>query len=113
MARMQVGLRNGPSGVPRDAAWILLQRPPEIAQVAIAIVDGFNARLVLARQQDGQAAGERLDIVPDVAQARPDQIGRARLAAEPRERGLHGSPRCLRPRSIMAQPSDIKIANGM
>jgi len=63
-------------------------RPPEVRQVAIQVVDCLDAGSVRAGEKDSQAAGERLDVIRDVAKAVPDEIRYQALTAETMGKGL-------------------------
>ena len=55
-----------------DALGVVLQRPPEVRDEAIEIIDRFCVRRVRPVEQHCAAAEERLDVVLDVTEACPN-----------------------------------------
>jgi hypothetical protein len=87
MAREQVGFVDWPIGVVRDLVRGGLDRPPEVTQVRVGVVDCLEVTDARAVEQDGQRTGERLDVVLNVADPGPDLAGAAGLPPEPVTRG--------------------------
>ena len=61
-----------------------LRSPPSVGDVAVQVIHDFISGRTRTRQQHGQAARERLDVVRHVAEARPDNVCGAALTSEPR-----------------------------
>jgi len=94
----QVGFIDGPVRPTCDRFGVVGECAPEIGDELVPVVDGLGAGLVPcgAFEEHGERSGERLDVVVDVAERRPDLRCDATLAAEPGERRLHLSdPRVL------------------
>jgi hypothetical protein len=87
--RLHVGFIDRPIRGQRYGFGIVLQRPPEVGQHAIKVVDGLGVRLIRPAQQNSTRAEERLDVVLDLAKALPNEMGRAALTAEIREGGFY------------------------
>ena len=62
-------------GVMRHGFRIPLDRPPEVADMAVLVAHRLSLRRVRVGQQHGQAAGERLGIQVGLAEPAPDQLG--------------------------------------
>lgn len=76
-----------PVSPPRDRCGCGRHCSPKIADVAVPVIDCLNTGRVRPGQQHGQRASERLDVVGDAPEARPDKRRRAAFAAVPGKRG--------------------------
>src|SRR5437660_172770 len=93
MPRMKISFVYRIVGGFRHGIWIVLQRPPEVCQQPISIIDGFDRpSAVGAKQKYGGASAEWLDIIRNVTQCGPDQI---------RDRGLPAKPGKWRPMNVI------------
>src|SRR5208283_1515701 len=86
---MQVVLIHRPVGMESDRLGIILQGTPKVADEAIDIVHSLSARPSIGpRQQHCARAEEWLDVIPNRAEAWPDQSSGSALATEVRERSF-------------------------
>jgi hypothetical protein len=63
MPRKEISLIYGPIGEHRDSLGIVLNRSPEVGEIAIEIVYCLNAWGRGPRKKDRERTGERLDVV--------------------------------------------------
>ena len=88
MAGMEVVFIDRPVGPPRGRFRVSLHGPPKVCHEAILVVYGFNPRLILAIQQHGPGAKERLYVIRNIPEPFPKQSSHQRFTAKPRERGF-------------------------
>lgn len=80
-------LGHRPIGMVRHRVRFGLDGPPEVGDLTVAVVPGFDAGHVRRRQRHGGGVDERLDVVLHHTKPRPDGGGDAGLAAEGGEGG--------------------------
>jgi hypothetical protein len=85
VARVHVGLVYRPIGPERDQFRSVLNRPPEVREVTVLVVDRLNPGQGRAPEQDRARTKEGLDVVGHVSKPLPDLRGHSALAAEPWE----------------------------
>ena len=85
MPRMLIGLIHGPICPLSNLVRHGLERPPEIGEQGINVVDRLDTWRVRPTEQHGTGAEKRLHIIRHIAEALPHHLSHARLAAEPRE----------------------------
>ena len=83
---------HGRIGIEGHLVRIVLQCTPEVRDEAIKIVDSLYAGSVRTRQENSAGPKEWLHVILNVAEAIPNKIGNAGLAAEPGERGFEFCP---------------------
>jgi hypothetical protein len=91
MPRVLVGLIDRIVCVAGYLVWVLLHRTPEVGNQAILVIQRLNAWGIRPRQHNSATPEERLDVIRDISEAVPDQMGHAGFSAEPGERGLECS----------------------
>src|SRR3974390_464168 len=82
---------------------IMLQRPPEVGDHAVQVVDGLRSGRMGTGKQDRSRAKKRFYVIRHIAKAVPYQRGYGTLASKPRKRRLHSrsSPAAVRNASSM------------
>src|SRR5262252_33222 len=86
MARMQVCFVDWPGGMMRHSIRLGCCGAPKVCNIAIDIIDDFDAWLMWPIEQHSSAATERFDVVVRVAQAGPHKGRDRALPTEVRER---------------------------
>ena len=67
----KVGLITRPVGGVRHSLRVVCNRPPEVGNKAVKIIDGFDPFAVRRAEQHGGAARERLDIIVNRTECSP------------------------------------------
>src|SRR6478736_494481 len=119
MASVQIGFVDWPVCMSRHLLGVGTNRAPEIAQVAISVIDRFVVtRSAWPPQKDGQASGEWFDVVRNRGAERAPQNGRhPRLPPEPGERRLECPPHGRaynspsKPKAIRSEEERVACSN--
>ena len=85
---MEVYLVDGPVRMLRQRFGVMLECPPEIAQVTVHVGDRLDLGFVGPSQKDGPTTEEWFNIVGDVSKPVPDKAGHPAFTTKPGKRCL-------------------------